>query len=143
LKVVALGDWLAAQPYLPLFESLLYSDLRALKQLADDRKDGKLKNAIEDFMRPLAEAQEMLYLFRSTTNGAVEEVARKQHWRIATVHIRLGRLGLTVEDYRGENAVLGRLIVRSPVLRPLFDGLLSHPEWGSGSADTRREWRER
>jgi hypothetical protein len=132
LKVVGLGDWLAAQPYLPLVESLLYSDLRALEKFADDRQDKQLKNAIVGFLGPLAEAQEMLYLFRSTTNRTVEEVARKQHWRKATVEVRLGRLGLTAEDYRGENAVLGRLIVRSPVLRPLFDGLLSHRERSFG-----------
>jgi hypothetical protein len=54
----------------------------------------------------------------------------------------LGRLGLTAEDCRGENAVLGRLIIRSHILRPLFDGLLSRREWSAGSADTHRERRE-
>jgi hypothetical protein len=136
LKVVGLGDWLAAQPYLPLFESVLYSNLRALQQFADERKDNQLKTAILDFARPLAEAQEMLSLFRSTKNGAVEEVAKKRHWRPATVEVRLNRLGLTAEDFRGEEAVLGRLIIRSRVLRPHFDGLLSYREWSAGSADT-------
>jgi sarcosine oxidase delta subunit len=141
LKLVGLGDWLAARPYLPLFESQLYSDLRVLHKTADDRHDSQLRKAILDFLRPLAEAQEMLGLFRSTRNGAVEEVARKRNWRPTTVEVRLDRLGLTAEDFRGEEAVLGRLIIRSPVLRPLFDGLLSHREWSAGSADALRERR--
>jgi hypothetical protein len=142
LKLVGLGDWLVAQLYLPLFETQLYSDLRALKKHADNVNEGQLKKAVIDFLGPLAEAQEMLCLFRSTKNGAVEEVARKRNWRPATVGVRLGRLGLTADDCRGENAVLGRLIIRSPVLRPLFDGLLAHRQWSAGSADTHRERRE-
>lgn len=132
LEVIGLGDWLVAQTYLPLFESLLYANLRALHQIANDHNDSQLKKDIHKFAGPLGEAQELLCLFRSTKNGTVVEVARKRHWHAATVELRLGRLGLTADDLRGENAALGRLIVRSPVLRPLFDGLLSRLNrvWG-------------
>jgi hypothetical protein len=132
---------LAAQPYFQLFDSQLYFNLHALKQFADDRNDGLSKKLFYEFARALAELQEMLGLFRSTINGTVREVAMKRHWRPATVEIRLDRLGLTAVDFRGENAVLRRLIVRSPVLRPLFDELLSHQAWGAGSADTLQEKR--
>jgi hypothetical protein len=138
LRIIGLGDWLVARTYLPLFESQLYSDLRALQRIANELHDGQLEQHIRDFLRPLAEAQEMLGLFRSTSSGDIEEVAKKRNWRPATVEVRLNRLGLTAKDFYGEEAVLGRLIIRSPVLRPLFDGLLSHQQWSAGSADTPR-----
>jgi hypothetical protein len=136
LKLIGLGDWLVAQPYLPLFETQLYFKLRAVHKIADDRNDSQLKKDLNNFEGPLAEAQEMLYLFRSTKNGTIEEVAKIRKWYPATVGVRLGRLELTAGDFLGENAVLGRLIVQSPVLRPRYDGLLSRPEWSDGSADT-------
>jgi hypothetical protein len=132
LTTVGLGDWLAAQLYLPLFESWLYFKLRALEQLAKDRKDTELKNNVDAFLGPLFEAQEMLCLFRATKNRTVEEVAKMRNWPIETVLFRLRGLRLTALDFRGENAVLGRLIVSSPVLRPRFDGLLSSRYWSVG-----------
>lgn len=141
LSAVGLGDWLVVRPFLPLFESALYFKIYALHQIADDRNDDQLKKAVLEFMRPLAEAQDMLNLFRSTRNGTVEEVARKRNWRPATVGVRLNRLGLTAEDCRGEEAVLGRLIVRSPVLCPLYDVLLSRKEWSAESTDAPQEGR--
>jgi hypothetical protein len=86
-----------------------------------------LNNALIAFLGLLAEAQDMLRLFRSTKHGTVEEVAKKRNWSTpATVEVLLRRLELTAEDFRGEDAVLGRLIIRSPVLRCRFDGLLSY-----------------
>jgi hypothetical protein len=142
LKAVGLGDWLATQQYLPLFDSLLYSDIRALQQFADDRNDCQLKEFIERFIGRLAEALDMLYLFRSTTNGTVEEVDRKRSWCPGTAEFRLAWLELTADDFRGENEVLGRLIVRSRVLRSLFEQFLFHRQQSIGSADTHRERRE-
>jgi hypothetical protein len=128
LKAVGLGDWLATQQYLPLFDRLLYSDIRALDQFADDRDDRDLKEFIIRFTGLLSQALEMLRHFRSTTNGTIEEVARKRNCRPKAVEFCLCGLELTAEDYRGENAVLGRLIIRSRILRDLFVELLSHRE---------------
>jgi hypothetical protein len=128
LTAVGLGDWLATQQYLPLFNRLLYSDIRALDNLADHHHNSDLKDFINRFTGQLGQALVLLRSFGSTTNGTIEEVARIRNCRPKAIEKWLGCLELTADDYRGENAVLSRLIIRSRILRDLFVDFLSHRE---------------
>jgi hypothetical protein len=139
LRLVGLGDWLVTRPYLPLFESQLYADLRAIERIAKERGDSKLQRDVWDFVGKLAEAQQLLRAFRESGNGTMAEAAGKLRLKhVEAVEIRMERVGLKAADFRGEEAMLGRLVLRSPVLRPLFLGLFSCREWSAGSADTPR-----
>jgi hypothetical protein len=136
LRLVSLGDWLATCPYLPLFESQMYSDLRELEAVAKASGNMELQRAVWDFVAKLAEMQQLLRAFRESANGTLADVAGKLRLKYAeSVEIRLGRIGLQATDFRGEEAVLGRLVLRSPVLRPLFLGLFSHREGNARSTD--------
>jgi hypothetical protein len=141
LSALSLGDWLVVRPYLNLFDSSLYIKLRALDRIAKRPGYRHLQDALLDFVRPLAQAQELLNLFRRTKNRTVEEVAQKRNWHTDTVRIRLRHLKLVVEDFRGDEAALGRLIIRSPVLRCHYDILRSQKEWSAGSIDAPQEGR--
>jgi hypothetical protein len=138
-QLVGVGDWLVARPYLPLFESLLYAELRAVEAVARGRGDQGCQRTVLDFIGKLAETQQLLRAFRESRSGTLAEVAGKLRLKYAdAVAVRLERLELQADDFRGEEVALGRLIVRSPVLRPLFLRLFSQREGQAGPADTPR-----
>lgn len=128
-RLVSLGDFLVAWPYLPLFETHIYLLLREL--LEKPHQDELLRRSALEFLSRLAEVQELLVKFRESPNGKLEEVARKLRLKsIRAVGFRLERVGLKASDFCGEEAVLGQLVLRSPILRPLFLDLFCHRERG-------------
>jgi hypothetical protein len=118
-RLISLGDCLVAYPFLDnLFKRHLFD---RLFDLIEVQKNHPLRPKAMAFKGLVAQVQELARAFRNSRGNALDPVARAYPaTRPETIERLLWSVGLEADQFRGDEAVLGRQILHSPILRPLF-----------------------
>jgi hypothetical protein len=131
-RLICLGDCLVAFPFLDnLFKRHLFD---RLFDLIEVQKNHPLRRKAMRFQGLVAQVQELARAFRNSCGNGLNAVAQAYPaTRPETIEDLLSRVGLKADHFRGDEAVLGHLILESPTLCPLFLELFHDPDGDFGT----------
>ncbi len=141
--LVSLGDWLHAYPYLKMFDRELMVRLRRFEAACKRSYDG-----LGRLMVSITIIQSLLHGFRKAGQMAKKKEREPTLADVAfyypeylghgteSIQLLLEQVGLRADELWDTNAVLGTLLFRSTVVKPLLETRVTRSEWVSISRET-------